>query len=129
MQLGNYVLSVKSIFVRQGHHVLPHKTTTACGLLIAAALILAMTSCSPQDFNSVPLSADDYISRQFRPQIWPDKMFNVFIHNKGADKTVRCDFVGLFASRGTYIYRRVVRISSQGLYCFQIHSHLGGLLP
>ena len=36
-------------------------------------------------------------------------MFNVFIYNKGADKTVLiCNFVGLMQqSRGTYIYRRV----------------------
>ena len=45
--------------------------------------------------STVLLSTDDNISRQFRPQILPDKMFNVFIHNKGLIKTVRCDFVGL----------------------------------
>ena len=80
MQLSNYVLCAMSAFMRQCTTCYP-TLKTARGMK-AADLIF--------------MSAADIISRQVWPRPGPTKMFNVCIHNKGADKNVR--YPGWFAT-------------------------------
>ena len=58
------------------------------GLILASDTMQTLSLCLQIFCLRMTILADS-----FGPQIWPDKMFNVFIHNKGADKTVHCDFV------------------------------------
>ena len=73
MQLSNYVLCAKSAFMCQCTTCYP--TLKTARDMKAADLIF--------------MSAADIISRQGLTQTRPDKMLNVCIHNKGADKNVR----------------------------------------
>ena len=78
MQLGNYVLCVKSAFKHQGHHVLPTlKTATARGL-IAAAFILDRHN-AVLETSTLSLCLRLKVGRKIPPPVFTGGIYRYFL--------------------------------------------------
>ena len=71
MQLGNYVLCVKSSFMHQGHHELPNSLNSNSTWPDSGSFDLRHHAVL--ETWTVPLSAADNISGQFGPRSGPTK--------------------------------------------------------